>query len=199
MRVYLRCMYSAPNQSQPEKRRVFISFHHKDEWYRNEFNNRWGDQFIGLDVKLGDIPTESDVEYIKRLIQEDHIRHSSVVVALYGAETRKRKHVDWEISAGVSAKVGGRKGLVVMIIPGFPVSPYNEQGIYDQSRLYPYLHPRTAENLKTGYADVYFWPGMYTQMADVQVKDLVELAATKRETHADKVHTAHPQYANNLP
>lgn len=191
--------YAFGQPPQPAKRKVFISFHHKDEVYRNEFNRLWGDQFIGMDVKLGDIPTESDADYIKRLIQVDHIFHSSVVVALYGAETRKRKHVDWEIHAGVSEKVGGRKGLVVMIIPGFPASPYNEYGIYDQSRLYPYLHPRTAENLKSGYADVYFWPGMYPQMSSVQVKDLVEIAATKRETHKDKVHTAHPQYVSNLP
>lgn len=184
---------------QPEKRRVFISFHHRDEFYRNEFNRLWGNDFIGMDVKLGDIPTESDADYIKRLIQTDHIYHSSVVVALYGAETRKRKHVDWEIHATVSEKVGGRKGLVVLIIPGFPISPYDEYGNFNQSRLYPYLHPRTAENLKSGYADLYFWPNMYPQLPSVQVKDLIEVAANKRETHKDKVHTAHPQYTNNLP
>ena len=185
--------------TQPEKQRVFISFHHKDEWYRNEFNRMWGNDFIGMDVKLGDIPTETSEDYIKRLIQEDHIRHASVVVALYGAETRKRKHVDWEIAAGVSAKVGGRKGLAIMIVPGFPVSPYNAQGLYDETLLYPYLHPRTAENLKSGYANVYFWPNMYPQMSAVQTKDLIETAAIKRETHKDYVHTAHPQYVNNLP
>jgi hypothetical protein len=183
---------------QPQKRKVFISFHHQDEWYRNEFNHLWGHEFIGTDVKLGDIPTESDADYIKRLIQVDHILNSSVVVALYGAETRKRKHVDWEISAGLSEKVGGRKGLVVMIIPGFPVSPYNELGAFDQTRLYPHLHPRTVENLKTGYADLYFWPNMYPQLPPALVKNLIELAATKRETHKDKVHTVYPQYANNL-
>lgn len=192
-------MNYSPTPQQPEKRKVFISFHHNDEWYRNEFNRLWGHDFIGTDVKLGDIPTESDASYIKRLIQEEHIFNSSVVVALYGAETRKRKHVDWEISAGLSEKVGGRKGLVVMIIPGFPISPYNEMGIFDQSRLYPHLHPRTAENLKTGYADLYFWPNMYPSLPSVQVKELIEVAAKKRETHKDKIHTAHPQYINNLP
>lgn len=188
-----------PIQTTPEKRRVFISFHHKDEWYRNEFHRRWGDQFIGMDVKLGDIPTETSTGYIKRLIQEDHIYHSSVVVALYGAETRKRKHVDWEIDAGVSAKVGGRKGLVVMILPEFQASPYDAFGNFDQARLYPYLHPRTAENLKSGYADLYFWPDMYPNLPGVEVKDIVEQAATKRDTHKDKAHTASSQYVNNLP
>lgn len=192
-------MYGLLTPPPPQKRRVFISFHHKDEWYRNEFNRRWGTDFIGMDVKLGDIPTESDADYIKRLIQTDHIYHSSVVVALYGAETRKRKHVDWEIHASVSAKVGGRKGLVVMIIPGFPASPYDAYGNFDQSRLYPYLHPRTAENLKSGYADLYFWPDIYPQLPSVPVKDLIERATVKRETHKDNVHTALPQYINNLP
>jgi hypothetical protein len=184
---------------QSEKRRVFISFHHEDEWYRDEFNRLWGDLFIGMDVVLGDIPAESDADYIKRLIQTNHIYHSSVVVALYGARTYKRKHVDWEIHATISEKVGGRKGLVVMILPGFPVSPYDQYGNFDQARLYPYLHPRTSENLKSGYADLYFWPNMYPQLTPVPVKDLIERAVTKRVTHKDMVHTAHSQYTNNLP
>lgn len=86
---------------QPEKRKVFISFHHADEWYRNEFNRLWGDQFIGTDVKLGDIDTENSEDYTKRLIQVDHIVNSSVVVALYGTHTRKRKHVDWGTIASI--------------------------------------------------------------------------------------------------
>ena len=190
-------LYFQPNQ--PEKRKVFISFHHADEWYRNEFNTRWGDQFIGTDVKLGDIDTENSEEYTKRLIQVDHIVNSSVVVAIYGTHTRKRKHVDWEISAGLNEKVGGYKGLVVLIVPGFPGYPFDQSGNYDKSLLYPHLHPRTAENVKTGYADVYFWPEMYPNLNLVEVKDLVELASKKRETHSHLIENWHDQYVNNLP
>ena len=186
-------------QTQPGKRKVFISFHHKDEWYRNEFNRLWGHEFIGTDVKLGDIEAENTDSYIKRLIQQDHVFNSSVVVALYGAETRKRKHVDWEISAGLTEKVGGHKGLVVMILPNFPAVPFDIYGNYKQELLYPHLHPRTAENLRTGYADVYFWPGMYPQLGSVLVKDLIELAAAKRETHEHLIDNSHEQYPYNLP
>ncbi|MES2213296.1 MAG: TIR domain-containing protein [Patescibacteria group bacterium] len=190
-------LYSQPNQ--PEKRKVFISFHHADEWYRNEFIRRWGDQFIGTDVKLGDIDTENSDDYTKRLIQVDHIVNSSVVVAIYGTHTRKRKHVDWEISAGLNEKVGGHKGLVVLIVPGFPGHPFDQNGVYDKALLYPHLHPRTAENVKTEYADVYFWPDMYTNLNPVEVKDLVELASKKRESHSHLIENSHPQYVNNLP
>ncbi len=185
--------------TQPEKRKVFVSFHHADENYRNDFHTRFEQYFISMAVKLGDIDTENSDEYTKRLIQEDHVVHSSVVVALYGAHTRKRKHVDWEISAGLTDKVGGHKGLIVIILPNFPAVPFNARGEYDQSLLYPYLHPRTAANVKSGYADLYYWPGMYTQLGSTQITDAIEAAAKKRETHDHLIDNSHPQYANNLP
>ena len=150
-------------------------------------------------AKLADIACLHDQEYIKRLIQEDHIVNSSVVVALYGAQTHKRKHVDWEISAGLSEKVGGHKGLIVMLVPGFPVSPFDEYGRFDLERIRSYLHPRTADNLANGYADIYFWPGMFPGLQEVTVARMVEVAAQKRETHDHLIENAHSQYVNNLP
>lgn len=188
-----------PQLQQIEKRKIFLSFHHADEWYRNEFNRCFGDQFIGTDVKLGDIESENSDQYIKRLIHEDHIFNSSVVVALYGANTRRRKHIDWEISAGLSEKVGGRKGLVVIILPEFPTSPFDGLGGFHQELVYPHLHPRTAANLKSGYADLYFWPGMYPHLQNVEVKDAIEVANKKRETHEHLIDNSHQQYTNNLP
>jgi hypothetical protein len=183
---------------QVEKHNVFVSFHHQDQAYREKFDEMYGDNFISMSVDFGDIDSENSDDYIKRLIQEDHIINSSVVFALYGGETYKRKHVDWEISAGLTEKVGGHKGLSVLILPTFPVSPFNAAGQYDQSRLYPYMHPRTVANLKSGYADLYFWPGMYPQFNSVQIKDVIQRAFEKRESHDHLIDNSHTQYQRNL-
>lgn len=185
-------------QKQPEKHKIFVSFHNTDQIYRQNFDQLFGDHFISMSVDFGDIEPENDDDYIKRLIQNDHIINSSVVFALYGAETYKRKHVDWEISAALSEKVGGHKGLVVLLLPTFPVSPFNALGQYDVSLISKYLHPRTAANLQNGYADLYFWPGMYQNLPTVQIPDIIQKAFTKRDSHNHLIDNSHLQYKNNL-
>jgi hypothetical protein len=186
---------------QPQKRKVFVSFHHDDQWYRDQFDALWGEHFISVSVDDGDIDSDNSDEHIKRLIQKEHIVNSSVVVALYGAQTKNRKHVDWEIYGGLTDKVGGHKGLVVMLLPTFPVPPYDAYGNYDPKVIYPYLHPRTAANLESGYANLYYWPGMYANYRGVTsapMPDILSTAATKRETHNHLIDNSHPQYALNL-
>lgn len=187
-----------PPLQQPEKRKIFVSFHHDDEWYRNEFDRLFGQHFISMSVDYGDIDSENDDEYIKRLIQEDHIINSSVVFALYGAKTYQRKHVDWEVSAGLSEKVGGHKGLAVMLLPTFPISPFNNLGQYDLNLIESLLHPRTAANLKNGYADLYFWPGMYPHLQTMEMPIIIERAFQKRDSHDHLIDNSHPQYQRNL-
>lgn len=185
----------------PEKRRIFVSFHHEDDAYRNEFDTRFGDHFISMSVEDGEIDSNNSDEHIKRLIQEDHIVNSSVVVALYGAQTKNRKHVDWEVYGALTSKVGGHKGLVVMLLPTFPAAPYDMYGNFNKKLIYPYLHPRTAANLESGYADLYYWPGMYTNypgVVSVQMNEILDAAASKRETHDHLIDNSHPQYVRNL-
>jgi len=191
-----------PPAIKKEKHKIFVSFHNADQFYRTEFDKLFGEHFISMSVDFGDIEPENDDEYIKRLIQEDHIVNSSVVFALYGAETHKRKHVDWEISAALNKKVGGHKGLVVMLLPGFPVAPYNAQGQYDPSVIYPYLHPRTAANIESKYADLYYWPGLfanYPSVSNIPIPNIIETAFQKRDSLEHLIDNSHPQYKINLP
>lgn len=186
------------NQTQEkEKHKLFISFHHKDEAYKNNFESMYGEHFVSKSVDNGDIDPDNEDEYIKKLIQEDYISDSSVLMAIYGAETKDRKHVDWEISAALSAKVGGHSGFIIMIIPGFPVSPFNYLGQYDVTLLYPHLHPRTVANIKSGYTQVYFWPGMYPHLPAVQVSDILEDAFNRRVSHKHLIDNSHIQYSQN--
>lgn len=101
------------------KHKVFISYHHeKDENYKIEFEKRFGNIFINKSVQDGEYDDDLCDEYIKRLIRQDKISDCSVVVVLIGAETYKRKHVDWEIYAGISGKAGGRSFGYKGIMPG---------------------------------------------------------------------------------
>jgi len=188
-------------EPKPEKHKVFVSFHSEDMNYREEFDRLFGADFISVSVDPGDIDPDNNDEYIKHIIQQDNIVQSSVVFALYGAKTHGRKHVDWEISGALSEKVGGHKGLVVMLLPGFPKAPYNELGQYDPSVIYPYLHPRTAANLKNGYADLYYWPGLFTNypgVSTVPMKNIIEKAFEKRDNLSHLIDNSHPQYQRNI-
>ena len=179
------------------KHNVFISFHSKDEAYRNDFETRFGHLFTSKSVQNGDIDPDNKDEYTKRLIRENHISNSSVIVALYGAETKDRKHVDWEISAGLSAQANGHSGLVVIILPNFPIVPFDQGNNFKKEMLYQYVHPRTAKNIESGFADVYFWPGLYNHLTDVSVSDVVETAFQKRISHQELIDHSEEQYVRN--
>ena len=148
-----------------EKHKVFTSFHNKDESYKIKFEEDYKEHFIGKSVQNGDIDPNNETEYTKRLIREDFISDSSIIVALYGNETKERKHVDWEISAGLSGNAGGCSGLIVILLPSFPVVPFDTNGNYKEELIYPHVHPRTAKNIKSGFATVYFWPTMYHHLS----------------------------------
>ena len=128
------------------RHRVFISYYHEDEYYRNKFEEYFGDLFINTSVKFGEIDSDLSTEYIKRVIREKHISNSSVVVVLVGPKTFCRKHVDWEIYAGLYKNAG----LVGLILPNH----MNSSTSYWSSGYYP---ERLEDNLRTGYAKLYHW------------------------------------------
>ena len=98
------------------KHKVFISFyHHDDQKYKNYI-----DTYINKSVSDGEYSTDNSDEYIKRMIREDKVSDSSVIVVLVGPNTKKRKHVDWEIYAGLRSSINGSSGLVGILLPEFP-------------------------------------------------------------------------------
>lgn len=134
-----------------KKHKVFISYYHKeDQSYRDQFEDLFGHLFINKSVEEGDIDSDNSDEYIKRLIQEDYISDASVVVVLCGPNTWKRKHVDWEISAGLSKKVGGYSGLLGIHLP---THPDYESDKYNQNN----IPARLADNLKIDFAKIIDW------------------------------------------
>jgi len=166
------------------RHKVFISYyHHDDEYYKHLFEGASSHIFISKSVQPGDIAAENSDEYIKRLIQEDYISDASVVVVLVGLNTKSRKHVDWEISAGLNKKVGGYSGLLGILLPTFRLQPNGEY-------LYADIPPRLADNIKSGYADIYGWDHACSHM-----KEIVAGAFNKRISAATKIDNSRIQAA----
>jgi len=171
------------------KHKVFISFyHHDDENYRRVFEQTFSNVFINKSVQPGAINTEVSTEYIRRLIREGFLDDASVVVVLVGPNTKSRKHVDWEIAAALHPQVGGRSGLVGLLLPTFPLA--NNQYQYDD------LPPRLADNVKSGYANVYTWNDAtssvfrMTQIIDQAFEARVGLSTKSDNRRIQKVHNS---------
>lgn len=173
------------------RHKVFISYYHNDDQaYRDEFEKRYGHLFIPKSVKLGDIDSDLSDEYIKRLIRENYITDSSVIVVLVGPNTKLRKHVDWEISAGLSNNAGDYSGLIAFLLPTFPFQPNPSTGNLDCYR-FSDLPDRLADNVRSGYAGVYLWPERTA--SDVFARSAVEEAFLRRETHANLIQNSRAQ------
>lgn len=172
------------------RHKTFISYYHKaDEGYREAFERAFGHLFLSRSVRDGDIDTDLSADYIKRLIQEGYIGDASVVIVLVGQKTYCRKHVDWEISAGLNRKVGGYSGLIGILLPDFPMQPGERYRFAD-------LPARLADNAQSGYADIYTW-NLITS-SEANVKTAVENAFFARINRTDKINNTRLQLGRNL-
>jgi hypothetical protein len=168
------------------KRKVFISFYHKDdEYYRKRFEELFGHLFLNKSVKDGDINTDVSAEYIKRLIQNGYISDTSVLVVLVGAKTYCRKHVDWEISAALSKKVGGYSGLIGLRLPTHPDFGKNN---YKSEN----ISSRLVENLESGYAKLYDW-----HENETSIKKIIDDAFNAKNTLSGSIKNSTAQFQRN--
>jgi hypothetical protein len=168
------------------KHKVFVSYYHKDdESYRKKFEEYFGHLFINKSVRPGDIDDDNSAGYIKRLIQQGYLSDTSVLVVLIGPNSWGRKHIDWEISAALSKKVGGYSGLLGVCLPNHPAYGKKEW----ESNTVP---PRFVSNVNSGYAKFIDW----TTKEDVIV-NYIEDAFTARLSRSDKIDNSLPQFERN--
>jgi len=125
------------------KHKVFISYHHEnDQWYKEkllEINEEY-DIFIDMSVDTGDIDdTGMSDESIRRKIRDEYLRDSTVTIVLVGTETKKRKHVDWEIYSSMHDGERNKKsGILVIYLPTTDMtSIHASHGQEEKS----YIHP----------------------------------------------------------
>ncbi len=171
------------------RHKTFISYYHKDDqYYKNEFERRFGHVLLNKSVSDGEIDTDLSTNYIKRLIQKGYITDTSVLVVLIGPNTHCRKHVDWEISAALNKKVGGYSGLIGILLPEFRLTV---DGKYN----YKDIPPRLADNVESGYATVYTWD--WVCAGESRIKKAVEDAFQNRVNKSSLIDNSRVQFKNN--
>ena len=125
--------------------KVFVSYHHKnDQEYYNYFSELFSNDYeILYDASVDRKIDSDDTEYQIRRIREKYITGTSLTIVLCGAETWKRKFVDWEICATLNKK----HALLGINLPTNPINQYGK-----------YIVPgRLYENIESGFAGVIQW------------------------------------------
>lgn len=167
------------------KHKVFISYYHQDDQiYKNYIDTFLSRNIINKSVMPGEYNSDNSDEYIKRLIREDKVSDSSVVVVLIGPNTWKRKHVDWEISAGLNPSVNGNSGLVGIVLPTYPMIGLNINDAY--------LPGRIRDNWDSGYANLYTW-----NYAINHFDAIIQQAYDDRLYNKGKINNSRPQMKCN--
>jgi len=141
-------MYQSP------RHKVFISFHHEDQAYKDWFVRMMGEDIVDESVGDGDIDDSNlSTETIRQRIRDGFIRDATVTIVLIGPCTWQRKHVDWEIGSSLrDTRLNSRCGLLGILLSNHPDA---NRGQYYHQR----IPPRLADNV-TGsdpYAVIYEW------------------------------------------
>ena len=138
------------------KHKVFVSFHHEDEYYKKAFVDMMEGNIVDKSVTDGDIDdTPSFLETIRQKIRDEFIRDATVTVVLIGPCTWQRKHVDWEIGSSLrGTHFNPRCGLLGILLPNhtnYRTTNYNP-------KLIP---PRLSDNWgeHDSFACIYDWSG----------------------------------------
>lgn len=161
---------------------TFISYHHANDQNFKEALVRWttGNGLMrDMSVDTGDIDESLPNETIRRIIRDNYLRDSEVTIVLCGAETRFRKHVDWELkSSMIHGAINTRSGILVITLPTIPNEGVNtcseeERSIVYGARafnwgnipdyrgfedLFPHIPRRILENIQSGRAQISIVP-----------------------------------------
>ena len=189
----------------PLKRKVFISYHHKnDQSYKEELTSLCEeyDLFQDCSVNTFDINEDLPDQKIREIIRDDYLKDTSVTILLVGTETKNRKHVDWEIYSSMFNGLRNKKsGILVIQLPTVD-NDYFRSGHGDREKKdvfpevgnnwvslgrgeleerYPYLPKRILDNLASGKAKISIigWNRLLKDISKLKI--LIEYAASDRE------------------
>jgi hypothetical protein len=159
-------------------RRIFISYHHADQYWKNAFVNEFATRLgIFTDGSLDDRVDSTRPDYVHRQIREEYITGTSATIVLCGAETWKRRYVDWEIHSTLLK----RHGLLGIIVPNTPQTGPNSYRVPD----------RLDDNL-SNYARLRYWPTTGGELG-AWIEEVIE--AARRITPVN----TRTQMTNNRP
>lgn len=161
---------------------VFISYHHRyDQAYKNKLIQFGKDfsVFIDKSVDTGGISEDLSDQAIRKKIRDEYLRDSTVTIVLVGSETKRRKHIDWEIYSSMFDGVKNKKsGILVINLPVPQCTSYTAAHGEEEKRLiypdqsswttiksrakyearYPHLPDRIIDNLLAPKAKISIMP-----------------------------------------
>ena len=191
-----------------KRHNVFISYYHQDDQrYKNYLINMteinpatWQRQSIFEDYSVHENEIKDEgltSEQIRRIIRDEYIKDASVLILLCGQNTKRRKHIDWEIHAAMYDSSANRQmGIIVINLP--TISQCIRAGSIDEKPLladdnnwfscqnrndleksYPYMPSRIIDNFQHGAPiTVVDWA---TIKNDPQIlKRLIDIAFNRR-------------------
>lgn len=157
------------------KHKVFISYYHKDDQcYKNQLINMCEvnpetlecqslfDDYSVHENEIDDTGLTS--EQIRRIIRDEYIKDATVLILLCGQNTKKRKHIDWEIHAAMyNSEKNPQMGILVINLPTInqsihssteeekPLLSDNEQWFsiktkQEYEKNFPYMPSRIIDN-----------------------------------------------------
>lgn len=150
------------------KHKVFISYHHfNDQAYKNKLLrlNRLYNIFIDESVDTGGISDDLDDQRIREIIRDDYLKDSTVTILLVGTDTKKRKHIDWEIySSMLDGKINKKSGILIINLPSTGCTYYTASHSEEKEKIYPDNSSWVTINDRTEYEKRY--PYMPARIVD---------------------------------
>lgn len=181
----------------PPRHKVFISFHHDNQNYKDRFVEMMERNFVDKSVHDDDIDdTNIPAETIRQKIRDEFIADATVTVVLIGPCTWQRKHVDWEISSSLrDTNNNPRCGLLGLLLPNHRnFKDFANKGY--ERKLIP---PRLADNVDgdNPFAIVDRWSGSNNEAN--RIRRLIHQAYLRRDKDpAPNIRTT-PPFARNRP
>ncbi len=139
--------------------KVFISYYHdNDQGYKEQLVKFGKDNSIFMDASVDtrDISDDLSDERIREIIRDGYLRDSTVTIVLVGTETKRRKHVDWEIySSMYDGKVNKKSGILVVNLSETGSEHIHTSHGEEERNLYPDIMSWVSIDSKTKYEDRY--------------------------------------------
>jgi len=145
--------------TQDHRRKVFISYHHKNDQWAKDSLIKFNDQykiFIDKSVDTEDIDDSLPDETIRRKIRDEYLRDSTVTIVLVGVETQYRKHIDWELySSMVDGAVNKKSGIIAVMLPSTNCESFLATHEGEKEAIYSDCHSWRALTTKQEYESEY--------------------------------------------
>jgi hypothetical protein len=168
---------------------VFISYHHgNDQYYKNYLLeiNKLHNIFLDGSVDTGDIDEELSDIRIREIIRDEYLATTTVTIVLIGTETKKRKHVDWEIYSSMFDGVKNKKsGILVVNLPTINCTNFTAVHEKEKEVMYPHVTEWTSITDRTEYERRY--PYMTDRLIDNLIKKEAKISVVNWNTFISDV------------